>query len=64
MLEEVMTALDALATRHPRAAEVARLRYLLGLDIDVVAGLLDIAPRTVRADWTFAKAWLRRAIEG
>jgi RNA polymerase sigma factor (TIGR02999 family) len=64
MLEEVMAALEALSVRHPRVAEVARLRYLLGLEVDVVAGLLDIAPRTVRADWTFAKAWLRRAIEG
>jgi RNA polymerase sigma factor (TIGR02999 family) len=63
MLEEVMAALDTLAARHPRAAEVARLRYLLGLEVDVVAGLLDISPRTVRADWTFAKAWLRRAID-
>ncbi len=64
MLEDVMIALEALSTRFPRAAEVARLRYLLGLDTGVVAGLLDIAPRTVRADWTFARAWLRRAIEG
>lgn len=63
MLEQIMTALESLAARHPRAAEVARLRYLLGIDVEVVARLLDIAPRTVRADWTFAKAWLRRALD-
>jgi len=63
MLEAVMSALDALTARHPRAGEVARLRYLLGLEVGVVAELLDIAPRTVRADWTFAKAWLRSQLD-
>lgn len=58
-LHLVVQALDALAARHPRAAEVARLRTLVGLPAEQVAAILDIAPRTVRADWTFAKAWMR-----
>ena len=58
-VEAAMDALDALAQEHPRAAEVARLRYLLGLGPVEVAGLLDISDRTVRSDWIFARAWLR-----
>ncbi len=62
MLEAAIAALDALAVEHPRAAEVARLRYLLELDPVTVASLLDISDRTVRSDWVFARAWLRRRL--
>ena len=62
MLEAAIAALDALAAEHPRAAEVARLRYLLGLDPVTVASLLDISDRTVRSDWVFARAWLKRRL--
>jgi RNA polymerase sigma-70 factor (ECF subfamily) len=62
MLEAAIAAMDALAAEHPRAAEVARLRYLLGLDPVTVASLLDISDRTVRSDWVFARAWLKRRL--
>lgn len=64
MLEAAIDALDRLGEEHPRAAEVARLRYLTGLDVRQIARILDISERTVGSDWVFARAWLRRAIEG
>lgn len=64
MLEAAIVALDRLGEEHPRAAEVARLRYLTGLEIRQIARVLDISERTVGSDWVFARAWLRRAIEG
>jgi DNA-directed RNA polymerase specialized sigma24 family protein len=62
MLEAAITALDRLAIEHPRAAEVARLRYLVGLEVRRIAAMLDISERTVGSDWVFARAWLRRRL--
>jgi RNA polymerase sigma factor (TIGR02999 family) len=56
-------ALDALARDYPRAAEVARLRYMLGLPPSEVAQILGVSESTVEKDWTFARAWLRRELE-
>lgn len=53
-------ALRRLASRDPRMAEVVRLRFYAGLEISQVALLLDVSERTVKNDWTFARAWLER----
>jgi RNA polymerase sigma factor (sigma-70 family) len=56
----VHEALDTLAAKAPRKAELVKLRYFLGCTIPEAAELLGIAPATAEEDWTFAKAWLRR----
>lgn len=56
-------ALDRLAGEHPRPAEIARLRYVLGMTTAEVARLLEVSPSTVERDWAFARAWLRRELE-
>jgi RNA polymerase sigma factor (TIGR02999 family) len=56
-------ALDALARDYPRAAEVARLRYMLGLPVAEVARTLGVSESTVEKDWAFARAWLRRELD-
>jgi RNA polymerase sigma factor (TIGR02999 family) len=56
----VHEALDRLAARSPRKAELVKLRYFLGCTIPEAAELLGIAPATAEEDWTFARAWLRR----
>jgi RNA polymerase sigma factor (TIGR02999 family) len=56
----VHEALDRLAARSPRKAELVKLRYFLGCTIPEAAELLGIAPVTAEEDWTFAKAWLRK----
>ena len=45
-----------------RAAEVTRLRFYAGLSVEQTAEALDIAPRTVKRDWEFARAWLFQAL--
>src|SRR5262245_7042426 len=55
-------ALDHLAVRAPRKAELVKLRYFLGCTIPEAAEILDIAPATAEEDWTYAKAWLRRQL--
>lgn len=57
-------ALTKLASIHPRAAEVVQLLYFAGLTLPETAINLEISPRTAGRLWSFARAWLRREIEG
>lgn len=61
---DIDAALDRLAEVHPREAEVVKLRYFAGLTVEDVAATLGIATRTVEKDWSFARAWLKRALTG
>lgn len=55
-------ALERLAEVDPRAAEVVRLRYFVGLTIPETAQALAASEPTVQRDWAFARSWLRDAI--
>ena len=55
-------ALDRFEVEFPRRAQVVKLRYFAGFTLREVAGMLGIARSTAEADWTYAKAWLRRAM--
>ena len=56
---ELHEQLERLAQEHPRHAQVAELRYFVGLTIEETAEVLDVSPVTVRRDWAFTKAWLK-----
>lgn len=58
-LHEALAAFSRLA---PRQARVVELRYFGGLTEEEIVAALDISPRTVRRDWSFAKAWLSREL--
>jgi len=58
----VHEALDALAAHDSRKAELVKLRYFAGLTIEEVADVLEISSATAKRDWTYARAWLFRAI--
>ncbi|QYU67846.1 hypothetical protein J4558_23705 [Leptolyngbya sp. 15MV] len=47
----------------PRAAQVVTLRFFAGLTEPEMAEVLGVNERTIRRDWLFARAWLRRHIE-
>ena len=55
-------AIQRLGQEMPQAAAVVRLRFYAGLDIDETAEALGISPRTVDREWTYARAWLFRAL--
>jgi RNA polymerase sigma factor (TIGR02999 family) len=55
-------ALDQLAQKHPEKAELVKLRYFAGLTADQAAAALGISPSTADRHWTYARAWLRRAM--
>lgn len=50
--------LERLAELDTRQAQVLELRVFGGFDVDEVADILDVSPRTVKRDWRFARAWL------
>ena len=56
-------ALDRLAVTDPTAAELVKLRYFAGFSIVEAAEILGVSPRTADRLWSYARAWLRRAIE-
>jgi len=63
--EEVLAldgVLDKLKEMDPRKHEVVMLRYFAGLSIEETARAMNLSPATIKNEWTFAKAWLRRAI--
>lgn len=53
---------DALEENDERAYQVVRLRYFLRLTVEETADILGISPRTVKKDWAFAKAWIRKQL--
>ena len=55
-------ALDRLEAASPRRAELVKLRYFAGLTLPEAAGMLGVSQSTAEADWTYAKAWLKREI--
>ncbi len=52
-------ALERLAKRDPRKAELVKLRFFAGLSIRQAADALGISDSTADADWAYAKSWLR-----
>ena len=57
-------ALNKLAEGNKQAAELVQLRYFAGFSLPEAAEMLDISPRTAGRLWAYARAWLRREIEG
>jgi RNA polymerase sigma factor (TIGR02999 family) len=53
-------ALESLRARDDRQHEVVMLKYFAGLTFEQIAETLDLAPSTVKADWSYARAWLLR----
>jgi RNA polymerase sigma factor (TIGR02999 family) len=56
-------ALDALAAKDQRKAELVKLRYFAGLTMEQTAQALGISPATAHRDWSYARAWLHQAIK-
>jgi RNA polymerase sigma factor (TIGR02999 family) len=57
-------ALDRLAASDSQAAELVKLRYFAGLTIPQAAEILAVSPRKADLLWSFARAWLRRELDG
>lgn len=60
-VDELLRQLRAI---DARAAAVVEQRFFMGRTEEDTARLLDVSDRTVRRDWTFAKAWLVQRLGG
>jgi RNA polymerase sigma factor (TIGR02999 family) len=56
-------ALAKLAAARPELAELVKLRYFAGLTVEQAAQVLGSSARTVKRNWAYASAWLRREME-
>ena len=66
-LEEILaldSALEQLHTANNRLARIVELRFFGGLPQDEVARMLGVTTRTVERDWTKARLFLLRELEG
>jgi len=56
-------ALDRLAQQDERQSQIVEMKFFGGLSIEDIAEVLKLSPRTVRRDWTVARAWLHKEIK-
>ena len=57
-------ALIELSDLDAQQGRIVELRFFGGLTIEDTSEVLGISPATVKRDWTTARAWLHRAING
>jgi len=61
-LIELDQALSRLAEVDQRQNQVVELRYYGGLTVEETAAVLGVSPKTVKREWSVARAWLHREI--
>jgi len=64
-IEDVLAvdrAVEKLAAKDPRMAEVVQLRFYAGLSVEETAAALGMSERTVRREWSLARAWMMREL--
>jgi len=59
---ELDSVLERLAEVSERQARIVELRVFGGLGIEDTAKLMELGPTTVKAEWRFARAWLKREL--
>jgi RNA polymerase sigma factor (TIGR02999 family) len=57
--QQATAAIEALDREHPECAEVARLRFIVGLSLEETASITGVTARTVSNRWRFAQCWIR-----
>jgi len=62
-LMAVHEALDQLAEEDPTAADLVKLRYFVGMTMPEAADAMGLPLRNTERLWTFARAWLRDALQ-
>lgn len=58
-VDEALTRLGAF---DPRQARILELHFFAGLTFEEIAMQLGLSERTIKRDWTMARAWLRQEL--
>ena len=59
-LDEAILRLEG---EDARAAQVVRLRFYAGLSVEQTSDVLDLSPRTIKREWTYARTWLLQYLQ-
>lgn len=59
-LDEALRRLERIAERQARVVEC---RFFGGMNVEDTAAALGVSTRTVKRDWDFSRAWLRREMQ-
>ncbi|HKA21296.1 MAG TPA: sigma-70 family RNA polymerase sigma factor [Blastocatellia bacterium] len=62
-LTELDEVLERLATIDPQQSRVVELRIFGGLTVEETAEVMGISSRTVKREWSMARAWLHQQIK-
>lgn len=57
-------ALERLATMDPQLSKLVEVRFFAGLTLDEAAVALGVSRRKVAKDWSVARLWLMRELNG
>jgi RNA polymerase sigma factor (TIGR02999 family) len=63
-LQRLSDAIDQLAEREPRLAQVVDLKYFSGFSFADIAAIWGLSERTVQRDWEKARLFLHSALSG
>jgi len=63
-LLDIDLALSKLESHDQELATLVKLRFFTGLTIEETAQIQGVSARTTKRNWAYARAWLRREIEG
>lgn len=63
-LPAISDALDELEQDDVRAANIVKLKFFVGMTEPEIAEALSISERSVRRDWSYARAWLYQRLGG
>jgi RNA polymerase sigma factor (TIGR02999 family) len=55
--------LKQLAAFSPRQSRIVELRFFAGMTVDEVAAAIGVSERTIRGEWSMARAWLLREMK-
>jgi len=55
-------AISRLGELDPRQAKIIEMRFFGGMTVAEVASALGVSKRTVEAEWTMIRAWMRREL--
>jgi RNA polymerase sigma factor (TIGR02999 family) len=56
-------ALERLSVIDPRKTRIVEMRYFGGMSVDETAKVMDLAPITIKREWSKARAWLYREMQ-
>src|SRR5581483_7100041 len=61
---ELRRAMERLEQLSPRQAAIVEWKYFRGMRLDEIAGAMRLSEKTVRRDWTAARAFLLSELGG